>query len=306
MLKRKLLFYNWSPSGRADFQPAAAATRLEQGIANSADFSIVDNNGVITALEVISRGGGQEPTNFRMLALRGADDRPFKWDPTGSVGPIGLLDTEYPADVTHVSMWPDGICAHDYGRDVPRITRLSFFLRHKLSEHVSFEPIYKADMHQKLRDMTGQLRSVELAVTKPEYAPRDRGAFANLFPAAFGEEAPSARITLGMGRYGPRTRYLDQATEEEVFALAENAADLVTQMIIRGRSQRTGRVETVNLLSEHLQSESELRRSQAIPSMPDAAHAFFELDQAYKDFKSRDVFEKASQGRFVRGKKSID
>jgi hypothetical protein len=302
MLKRRLIFHRWgSVVGKPDFDPRVVASDLRAAIVADGDFAILETNDAVTAVEVIDTGVGSEPTNLRLFALRGANDRPFKWDSTGSVSPISLRDHEYPADVSHVSIWPDGVCAHDYAKDVPRISRLSTYLRHKARAYVKFDALYREDMLEKLKAMEGQMRSVEVAMTQ-QHTGSGGGVFGTLLPENFGQKAPSLRFTLGMGRYGPRDRYLDGETEEQVFALAEQADDFVTNMIIRGRSSASGRVETVNLLHERLQVEAEFRQSVSVSSVPDQREVFLELDAAYKGFQRDGKIASAVQGQKMRGK----
>ncbi|MGW3185499.1 hypothetical protein ACWDD9_40135 [Kitasatospora sp. NPDC001119] len=301
MLKRRLVFYKWAPiAGKPAFIPHAAASQLESQIAADENSSIVEKDGVITAVEVVDVGSESTPTNLRLFALRNPEDRPFKWDPTASASPISLLDSEYTADVTHVSIWPDGHCAHDSWRNSPRFSRLAFFLRQRLNSYASFDPLYKEDMVDRLKDLQGQLRSVEIAMTKPEWISQDRGVFGTLIPTVAGEKTPSVRVSLGMGRYGRKDRYLDNETEEEIFTLAENADEYVSNMIIKGRNPRTGRVETINLLNERLQHDTQFDRSATIPSMPDGPSVFHELDQVYKDFRGRGLLSSAVRGQKMR------
>ncbi|MEV6507028.1 hypothetical protein AB0M61_12980 [Streptomyces sp. NPDC051642] len=302
MLQRRLIFHRWgSVAGKPDFDPRDVASTLSSAIAANGDFAIFDDGDAVTAVEVTSIGTGSEPTNLRLFALRGANNRPFKWDSAGSVSPISLRDHEYPADVSHVSLWPDGACAQDYAKDVPRISRLSLFLRRKMNSHVKFDALYREDMIEKLKAMEGQMRSVEVAMTRRH--PETTGqVFGTLIPENFGRRAPSIRFTLGMGKYGPRDRYLDGETEEQVFALAEQADDFVTNMIIRGRNSATDRVETINLLHERLQVEQRFSSSIAVPSMPNPDEVFLALDQAYKTFQRDGKIASAVQGQKMRGK----
>ncbi|MEU2495474.1 hypothetical protein [Streptomyces sp. NPDC007883] len=301
MLKRKLVFYRWtSVAGRPTFEPAAVAERLAREIAADSSHQMVEKDGVITAVEVVDAGGGREPAKFRILALRGMEDRPFKWDPQASIGPISLLANEYPADATHVSIWPDGYCAHDMGRYSPRVSRLSFYLRQRMQEYVQFDPLYNEDAFRRLEEMKGKFRSFDLAMTKPEYTTRERGTFGRLWPAVAGEELPSVRVSLGMGRYGPKDRYIDQDLEDELLELAARASDLLTGMVVRGRSSRTNRVEEVNLLTERLSSDVQLPTRSDIPSAPRVESVFFELEQAYKNFKQQGVFETTTTAELMR------
>ncbi|HEY1211991.1 MAG TPA: DUF6731 family protein [Bryobacteraceae bacterium] len=302
MLTRRLLFSCWSSvSGKPEYKHGVTLGLLLAKVKDDPNFAVIDDDGVTTAVEVVDAGSDQSVANLKLYSLRGTEDRPFKWDPSGSASAIALRPDEYIADVTHISIWPDGICAHDYTKHSPSISRLSYFMRNQLNCYIGISPIYQEDTFARLSDMKGKLRSVEVAITKPEYLLKDRGAYSNLIPGVFGEKAPSVKVVIGMGRYGPRDRFLDSAIEEDVFALAEQASDYVSQMIIKGRSSKTNRVETVNLLSERLQTEGNFQPSTEIPSLPDSGEVFHELDQSYKMFKSGGVFERSANAKLVGG-----
>src|SRR6185312_691383 len=107
MLSRRLFFSRWSPvANKVEFQPWTALSQLEAKIKSAPDFAIIEDDGIITAIEVIDIGSTQTAANLRLLSLRGNDDRPFKWESTGSANPIALNPNEYLADVTHISIWP--------------------------------------------------------------------------------------------------------------------------------------------------------------------------------------------------------
>ncbi len=85
-----------------------------------------------------------------------------------------------------------------------------------MNAHVRFDALYREDMLTKLKALQGHIRSVEVAMTK-RHPDQSGGVFGTLIPETFGHRAPSIRFTLGMGRYGPRDRYLDGETEEQIF-----------------------------------------------------------------------------------------
>lgn len=72
-------------------------------------------------------------------------------------------------------------------------------------------------------------------------------------------------------------------------------------MVIRGRNSATGRVETVNLLQERLQTETEFARSSTVPSMPNPDEVFRALDQIYQTFQRDGKIASAVQGQQMRG-----
>jgi hypothetical protein len=62
---------------------------------------------------IVAAGSETAPAKIQLLALRNADNRPSQWQPGGQLGPLPLQDDQYPADATHVMIWPDGIAAQD-------------------------------------------------------------------------------------------------------------------------------------------------------------------------------------------------
>jgi hypothetical protein len=199
--------------------------------------------------------------------------------PGKPLGPLPLLDGQYPADVTHVMIWPDGIAAQDLHPNAPRLGRLSYYLRRQVNAYVSFVPLYQPDMLERFRRLRGHLRGVEISMTRPEYLDNDRGAFGTLIPAVFGSHAPSIGVRVGMGRRGPRDRFLDGATEEAVFEIAETAHDQVDRLIVFGRDPETGATTRVNLLSQRLEASADIAARTDVPALPDEARMFVDTAQ---------------------------
>jgi hypothetical protein len=302
MVTRKLVFYRWlSMNAKPDFSPHDSAAFLKERIDQDPLFAVLEGEEITSAVNIVQAGDEHSPVRLQLLALRNPEHRPLQWRPGAPLAPLPLLKGQYPADVTHVAIWPDGIAAQDFHGNAPRLGRLSYFLRHKAQSYVSFEPLYRPGMFERLNNLRGQLRSVHMAMTRPEYTHKDRGFFATLVPAAYGAKAPSVNVQLGIGRYGPRDRYLDEATEEAVFSIAEDANDYVNKLIVTGINRQTGRSETVNLLSERLQVEVEILPSGAGEVMPDPTTTFTFLDDAYGDFQGQDLLSQAIHAQLMRG-----
>lgn len=301
MVNRRLVFYKWtSVDTKPPFLCQQAFGDLEGKIKADPAFAVMDKNDVTTAVMVMAPGSDTDPAKIQLLALRTADNRPSQWKPGEPLGPLPLLADQYPADVTHVMMWPDGIAAQDLHPNAPRLGRLSYYLRHQLSADVSFEPLYQPDMLERFRQLRGQLRGVEISMTRPEYLNDDRGAFGTLLPAVFGSRAPSVGVRIGMGRRGRRDRFLDGATEEAVFQIAETAHDQVDRLIVFGRDRLTGKTARVNLLSERLQAQVEIMARADVPALPDEEQAFHQLDVTYRSFRSEGLFERAVEAQAMR------
>lgn len=300
MVMRKIVFYRWMHvNGRAPFVPHEAAGRVAQAIDADPYASVLEGNDTTTAVEVGQAGDSLTPARFRVMALRNPGNRPVQWELGNGLKSLQLLDDQYPADVTNVAIWPNGIAAQDLTRDSPRMGRLSHFLRHRANAFVSFEPLYRPDMYERLMRMRGKLRSVHLAMTKPEYLDRDRGVFGTLVPEIWGPKAPSINVQIGVGRYGSRDRFLDHDTEETVFRIAEQANDFVDRLIVRGIDPATNKVETVSLLNERLQKEVDIPTSPDTPEIPDALEAFKEIDRAFRNFEVEGSLRSAIQAQLM-------
>ena len=259
MVARQLVFYGWSSiNTKPPFEYHHALSELNDKITGDADFAVMTNDEVTTAVTVVSPGTEQQPAKLQLLALRSEDNRPSQWKPGEELAALSMPADWYPSDVSHVMIWPDGIAAQDLHANAPRLGRLSFYLRHQVQAYVSFEPLYEPDMYMRLQQLRGHLRGVEISMTRPEYIGASRGAFGTLLPEVFGSRAPSVAVRLGMGRRGPRDRFLDGAMEEAVFEIAENAHDVVDRLVVFGRNPTTNKTERVNLLSERLQERVEI------------------------------------------------
>lgn len=302
MVTRKIVFYRWvSNTGRAPFVPHESTQKLVDMFQLDDNKALLEGDDTATAVEVVSVGSDSNPSRIRLLALRNPGNRPAQWELGNGISSLQLLDDQYPADITNVTLWPNGIAAQDLARDSPRLGRLSFFLRHRVAGSVSFDPLYRADMYDRMMRLRGQLRSVHLAMTKPEYLDRDRGVFGTLVPEIWGPAVPSINIQLGVGRYVPKDRYLDEATQETVFNIAENASEFVDRLIVRGRDRETNKVERISLLNERLQKEVTLAGDSVAPEVPDAGSTFSEMDKAYQEFDVQGGFDAAIQAQLMRG-----
>ncbi len=301
MLRRRLTFYRWQAiRDRAPFVPhvaAQAVARLTSADPRQAVFLDGDSTTVVLVHET---GTANSPTKLQLLALRDPDNRPLQFAPGEPLGPIDMLAHRYPADVTHVEIWPDGLAGQDFHGNAPRLSRLSRYLRQKVSHFVTFEQLFQPDVAARLDDIRGQLRGVDIALTRPERLDHDPGLFGTLIPSVYGHSAPSVSVHVGMGRFGPRDRYLDAQTEADIFEIAEHAQDLVDQLVIVGRSRQTGRSTRLDLVNERLFAERQLPRSPQGGSMPDAGATFDELEHIHAQWSTDGTFSAAVEAQAMR------
>lgn len=301
MVARQLVFYKWSnANGKPAFEYHHALAELRDKIEGDPQFAVVQNDDVTTAVEGVSPGTETSPARLQLLALRDEDSRPSQWKPGESLKALSMPADSYPSDVSHVMIWPDHIAAQDLHANAPRLGRLSFYLRHQVHANVTFEPLYQPDMLVRLQQLRGRLRSVEISLTRPEYIDPTRGAFSTLVPAIWGPRVPSLSLHLGVGRRGPRDSFLDGATEEDIFRIAEDAHDTVDRLVIFGKNPTTNKTEKVNLLSERLQEKVEIPALADAPGLPVPHLAFEALEAAYRTFRDQNLFDRAIQAKATR------
>lgn len=262
--------------------------------------AILEGDDISTAIEIIETGSESGPARLRLLAVRTLENRPHKWEPGGSLESLPLLDSQYPVDATHVAIWPDGIVGQDFHANAPRLGRLSYFIRTKQREHVSFELLYRPDMIERLNELRGHLRSIEIGINKPHHVSSDSGAFGTLMPTVFRSRAPSINIKMGMGRASRRNTFLDTETEDAAYEIAERAQDYVDRMVIGGYNTRTEKVESINLMHERIQEHVKLKPDHQVPTLPDLSDVFAKLDETYREFQASGVFEHALTTKAVR------
>ncbi|WP_189845958.1 hypothetical protein [Streptomyces rubiginosohelvolus] len=304
MLKRKIVFYRWLASDpQRSFDLHRVVGDLAAHITADPTFAITRSNEVATAVEVVDVGDENNPTNVILYALRSPENRPLQWEPGQPISAIRLEDGQYPADVTHLSIFPNGYATQDAHGYAPRPGRFSFFLRKKMREKISFEPLFTPDMIERMRHLKGRLRGANIAFTQAEYTsgnPGGGGSLSVLWPQALRQKVPVVRVDLSMGKFGPRDRYLDNAVDDAVFELAENSNDQIEKLIVRGSNPQTGAIEEINLLKNRLQMEKEFAPSQGVPSLPERSEVFFAMDQAYKEFYRNGVLDQAGHAQILR------
>lgn len=301
MVVRQLVFYRWSSvDAKPAFEHHQALAELSDKIAGDPQFAVVQNDEVTTALEVVSPGTAVLPAKLQLLALRDEDNRPSQWKPGEPLSALDLPADYYPSDVSHVMLWPDGIAAQDLHANAPRLGRLSFYLRQQVHAYVTFEALYHPDMLVRLQQLRGHVRGVEISLTRPEYVDPSQGAFSTLVPAIWGPRAPSLSVHIGMGRRGPRNRFIDEAAEEDIFRIAEDAHDTVDRLVVIGKNPTTNKTERVNLLSERLQEKIEIPTRADVPGLPVAELVFRQLESAYRSFRQQGLFERAIQAQATR------
>jgi hypothetical protein len=84
MVARQLVFYKWSDvNAKSAFQHHRALNELRDKIEGNAQFAVLQNDEVTTAVEVVSPGTETQPARLQLLALRDEENRPSQWKPGG-------------------------------------------------------------------------------------------------------------------------------------------------------------------------------------------------------------------------------
>ena len=297
MLRRKLMFSRWqSMENRPPFVPHETVAMLERLIATDPQAAVFED----TALLVVAPGTPTTPSKLQLLALRDPDNRPLQFGAGEPLGPIDMLAHRFPADLTHVMIWPGGFVSHDHHGHAPRLSRLSRFLRERPGHYVSFEQLYQPDIRDRLDDIRGRLRSVDIALTRPERVDQAAGMFQTLLPGIYGHRVPSVSVHLGVGRFSPRDRYLDAATEAQVLEAVEDAHEQLDQLKLTGKSRRTGKSMRVDLVNERLFEEQQLPTAPQAGSMPDSDAVFEALGQLYATWSADGTLDDAVQAQAIR------
>lgn len=214
-----------------------------------------------------------------------------------------MQDGHFATDVTHVTIWPDGFAAQDWHGHAPRLGRLAHFIRSQSRGSVVFNNLYRPDMLQRLERLRGRLRKVEMALTSPEYADQDRaGVIETLLPAVYGHRAPSITVNFGMGRFGPRDRYLDDQTEDAVYSIAENAQEMVDRLVVHGYDPQAGRVVRVNLLSERIGHDVSVPPNPEAATLPDEDAIFAEVLDIRRQLDDEGLLSGALEAQAMRGR----
>ena len=302
MVDRGVVFYRWqSVNGQAPFAPSDVARQLADDILRDPAKALVTGRDTTTAVSVIDPGGPDRPTRLQVLAVRTEENQPVEWSPGRTVRSLIMSDGHFAADVTHLSIWPDGFAAQDWHAHAPRLGRLAHFLRSQARGHVTFNTLFRPDMMATLQHLRGRLRRVEIAMTSPEYVDVDRsGVIGTLLPAVYGHQAPSLSVSFGMGRYGPRDRYIDSQTEEAVFNVAENAQDMVDRLVIAGYDPQVRRVIQVNLLNQRIARDVSVPPNPEAVTLPDEASIFEEIANARRDLDDEGLLAGALEAQAMR------
>lgn len=275
MLKRRVVPSRWEAvTDGEEVDLADIAARLLDLIADDPSECVLERADRRTAVLLHKAATPTRPLRLQLLSLKDSDSRPIQFRPGSPPEDMVIDPDSFTGEATHVCIWPDGVAAQDWFTDVPRLSRLSEFLRHKLNVRVRFIPVYDESLLDQLWDIRGQMRRASLTLRQDHNPAEDQGVFGALVPAAFGAKAPSLKVELGMGRSGPRNQYLPAGVDEAVLAAAETTPEVLENLVVWGRSRKTGEMVEVNLLKNRVGADVSLQRRSDASGLPDEREAF--------------------------------
>lgn len=300
-LQRKLTFSAWADASEsASFDRIAAAEAMRD---LDLDEQVLRHGDALTAVEVIQVGTSEKPTRLQLLALHDAETAPSAWGPGQGATVIDLGQGRYSAFITHVSIWPSKIAAHDGHANAPGLGRLSTYLAQQAEERVVFRALYEQGLSEQLDDLEG-IRGVAFGIYSPHKKQAASGMVESLLPR-LAPKVPAVRVSLGMSRRSPRDAYLPPELADEVFELADKAEQFFDALKIRGRSKTVktpaGKPKTVevNLLSQRLHVPVEVPRDAENLSVPDRKQVFRALSRAHRELQASGKLAAAVEARIL-------
>lgn len=199
----------------------------------------------------------------------------------GNVSDLNLAADAGLLEPIHVIFFPNNIVGIEYNHYGPRLSRLGYYLRTKSRNAVplaTFNPLLRGDVAEQL-DKLEDLRLFKLQI-QPSYTNIVRQADQSLGDAfdanakvLAGPEEIEVSIKLQKdARQGALKRLLNPLKR---LARRKDLRDNTAQFQVRGKREDTDRVETIDLLKDHLIAHKQIvrmgERSRALD--PDSAFA---------------------------------
>lgn len=298
-IKRRLAFSAWQPASQgATFDRIAVARQIGS---LRPDELICEKAERLTAVRIIAGGSDTAPTRLQVLALHDETNRPTAWAHDSGVTTIELDTGVYTAFASYVALYQDKIVVHDDWANSPGLGRLATFIADKTDQRVLFRRLYHPSLAEQLEDLQGW-RGIDFSIHDPHKLERASGL--NLFSRLSTPRVPSIRVSLGMGRKGPRDAYLEPGLVEELLGVADRADEFFDTLVIRGHSRTQldhrlrPRLITVNVLNERLLVEAHLKRDDEARNLPTQAAAFSAFDGERDRLRSEGLLERAVEARF--------
>jgi hypothetical protein len=301
-IPRRIIFSAWADASENDpFDRLAAADALA---ALPHEEAVLEHGPALTAVELIRRGDETKSTRLRLLALHDARSAPSSWRAGEGASVIDFANGRYSAFITHVSIWPNKIVAHDHHANAPGLGRLGVYLWHRAEQKVRFRALYEQDLVEQLEDLDG-IRGLEIGIHTPHKAQTSTDGMVGALLPRLAPKVPSFRVGMTMGRKGPQDAYLDPEVAELVYEISDQAEQLFDSFKITGKSKTEktpkGRPKTItiNMLSKRLNVELDLPRDTENPSVPQEAALFKAATNAKRELQDGGDLAAAVEARLA-------
>jgi hypothetical protein len=251
----------------------------------------LEDSDMTTAASVFRRG---DPICFRYFRIRGAGDLPSRLNIERETLPLDLPEGESISDWIHVVRWPDGYAAYDPHRDAPTVSRLAWYARQRANQYVRFVNLYDRTLIDQLHDLD-ELTALDFRVVRSDPAQDAIDRRLGLLRGAFAlhREAEAATVTTSVSVGRSRRRQLSEEIREDVLELAERSADLLDQLVVRGR--RDGRSVQIDLLNQRIQRRVRVNRASPSVRAPAPETMFDEIIELRRQLDADRVLEMATR-----------
>lgn len=207
----------------------------------------------------------------------------------GVIRDLGIAEDAGLIEPVHVVFFPNNIVGVEYNHFGPRLARLGPYLREKLHADlppVRFDPLLRGDVAE-LVDRLADLRRLEFTIT-PSYVETVRQAsesVADSIDIAARLAGGQNQITIQFGFYGADRRRVLRQTRAGLRRLAvlPDLRDGASRLKLHGKRDDTGRVQTIDLLGDHLISRKSILRLDERSRAIDPGSAVAAIRDAYRD-----------------------
>ena len=209
------------------------------------------------------------PSNGDAFSLRFCRIRRVGLPQLERLGKIQELDIDADTGLlepTHVVFFEGNIAGIEYNHYGPRASRLGPYLDKKVLHEdpsIVFYPLLRRDISEQLDDLT-ELRVFEFRI-RPSYIGAVRQADSSLADALEAnwrivDDTDSLQVILKPSKYGRRSALNKLLVPIKMLLRQHDLYENVSQFKVRGYRNDTGRVETIDLLSNYVVASKTLLR----------------------------------------------
>lgn len=208
----------------------------------------------------------------------------------GEIGPLGIPTTAGLLEQVHVVFFGHNIVGSEFNFYGPRLSKLSRYIGQKANgtcPPVNFEPLLRQDVIEQI-DRLEDIRLLQLKIHASYadvVAEADQDLGSAFEAAARAGEAEELEIILrprAHSRQALSTRLLQTVKR---LAHSPGLRQESTHFLIRGYDSEVGRVETVDILRDHLISKKRIILQNERTRALDSGSAYHAIEEAYDELR---------------------